>query len=839
MSMKPLKKSIAWASAWSPVLAFSMCGAAAAQCSQDWKPTDGFPGVETFQSVYAVTTWDPDGNGPQAERLVAGGTFKYIANRVADTVAAFNPEAGRWEDLGGGVEMPIEAEETGQIVDVAYVKGLCAFQDDLIVAGFFNDAGGVSVSNIARWDGSSWSALGTGLAGEAEAMTVYNGELIVAGSFAQAGGVTVNNVARWNGASWQPLGSPAGTSGPVYGVAVYNGELVAVGDFSTAGGAPATRIARWNGSQWQPLGTGLNDGAYGLAVLGGDLYVGGDFTLAGGVAQTKGVARWDGASWHPVAGGQFFGVSDLVVYQGDLIAGGVFTALSAVGGASKGIARLDTATQTWHTMQGGFNAAGGPSSMVVYDDELIVGGGFSKAGNLTVQSIARWIGAEGTWAKIAPGFDIAPSGFTTYHGELIAAGGFGSAGDAEAQGIARWDGQDWHPLGSGIADGAVVGVVDDLVEYDDQLIVGGYFFSAGGVPARSIAAWDGDTETWSALGSGITGGEIPRVHALAVFNGDLIAAGDFDFAGGVPAFNIARWDGSQWHAMGAGVGVVFSMAEYQGSLYVSVFTGSDGMQRWDGSAWHAVPGGYNNFSMTVWDGKLISGFLDPMAYDGNTWTMLPGWSWDPNGAGVGNFEYVVFQDDLVVCGQFENAAGIPEADGLVRFDGTSWHAMETANGNISSITSGAWVHKGELITNGGVIHPDGSISIWRRFGWPWSDIGSGLAGASGIPTLAGTGTLAAGCAGTLSLTSAKPSSPALLFVALSSAPIPFKGGVLVANPSLLAVPLITNGSGALTLNYTWPSGVPGGTSLYLQYAVKDLAAPQGVSLSNALTGVTP
>jgi hypothetical protein len=623
----------------------------------------------------------------------------------------------------------------------------------------------------------------------------------------------------------------------VYGVGVYNGELIAVGDFTTAGGVPANRIARWNGTQWQALGTGLNDGAYGLVVFDGDLYVGGDFTLAGGVPQTKGIARWDGASWHPVAGGAFFGVSDLIVYHGDIIAGGIFTAFNAVGGLSKHIARLDTATQTWHTMEGGFNSGAGPASMVVYNDELIAAGGFSKAGNASLRGLARWNGS--TWAKIAPGFDMAPGLFTTYHGELIAGGGFGSAGSVEAKGIARWDGQEWHPLGGGIADGAVVGVIDDLVVYDDRLIVGGYFFSAGGVPALNIAAWDGDTETWSALGSGITGGEIPRVHALAVFNGDLIAAGDFDFAGGVPAFNIARWDGSQWHAMGAGVGVVFSMAEFQGSLYVSVFTGIEGMQRWDGSAWHAVPGGFNNFSMTVWDGKLISGFLDPMAFDGNTWTMLPGWSWDPNGAAVGNFEYLVFEDDLIVCGQFENAAGIPAADGLVRFDGTSWHAMATGNGTPGPTTSSAWVHDGELITNGGVIHPDGSISVWRRWGSAWSNIGSGLAGVNGIPVLAGTGTFTAGCAGSLSLTSAKPSSPAVLFLSLASAPAPFKGGQLVAFPVTLAVALATNGSGALLLPYTWPAGVPGGLSLYLQYAVQDAAAPQGVSLSSALKGVTP
>jgi hypothetical protein len=322
---------------------------------------------------------------------------------------------------------------------------------------------------------------------------------------------------------------------------------------------------------------------------------------------------------------------------------------------------------------------------------------------------------------------------------------------------------------------------------------------------------------------------------MAVYDGDLVVGGDFDFAGGIPAFNVARWDGSGWHAMGAGVGVVESMVEFQGSLYVSVSTGSGGMQRWDGSAWHAVPGGFNNFSMTVWDGKLISGFGDPMAYDGTSWTMLPGWSWE---GGTGIFEYLVYEGDLILGGGFKDAAGIPEADGFVRFDGTSWHAMHTANGTVGG-TNGAWVHNGELIAAGGVFHPDGTISNWRRLGWAWSDLDSGLAGVNGIPVLFGTGTLAAGCGGKLSLTAARPLSPAMLFVALASAPIPFKGGVLVAFPFSLALSLVTNGSGELVLDSTWPPGVPGGTSVYVQYAVQDPAALAGVSLSNGLQGVTP
>jgi trimeric autotransporter adhesin len=808
--------------AWCAVLAVSICGETSAQCSADWKKTDGYPGIPFLGSAFAVTSWDPDGNGPLEPRLVAAGAFHFIADRVADGVAAFHPEVGQWEDLGGGVQP-------------GFPNVLGTFQDDLIAAGGFTDAGGVTVNNIARWDGTSWSALGAGITGTPIAMTVFNGELIVAGIFATAGGVTVNNIARWNGVSWRPLGNPAGVNGSVFALTVYKGELVAVGQFIMAGGVPAPRIARWNGSQWQSLGTGMNNGTFGVAVLGDDLYAGGNATLAGGVTQGNGVARWDGTTWHAVPGLAFFGVDDLAVYQGDLIVGGIFQVFASDGQA-RHIVRFDTDTQTWHTMQGGFNQGGAASSLAVYGDELIAAGGFSMAGNTTLQGVARWVGAEQTWKKIAPGFNVSPTNFTTYRGDLVAGGSFGSAGDVEATGVARWDGQAWHPMGSGIKDGVIVGSIDCLQVHDDQLIVGGHFGNAGGVSVDNLAAWDGDTETWSDLGGGVFGGSIPRVQALAGFNGDLIAGGDFDFAGGVPAFNVARWDGAQWHAMGAGTGVIESMAEFQGSLYVSVSTGLQGMQRWDGSSWHAVPNGANNFSMTVWDGKLISGVSDPMAYDGNSWTVLPGWSFEE---GSGFLTYVVFEGDLIVGGGFQDAAGIPEADFNVRFDGASWHAMDTATGTLGGSMTAGWVHHGELISNGGVFHADGSFSNWRRLGWAWESQGSGLAGGTGVPVLFGTGTLAAGCSGQLSLTSARPQSPALLFVALSSAPTPFKGGILAAFPFVLTVPLVTNASGALVLDATWPSGMPGGTSIFLQFAIQDPAAPQGISLSNALKGVTP
>jgi hypothetical protein len=121
----------------------------------------------------------------------------------------------------------------------------------------------------------------------------------------------------------------------------------------------------------------------------------------------------------------------------------------------------------------------------------------------------------------------------------------------------------------------------------------------------------------------------------------------------------------------------------------------------------------------------------------------------------------------------------------------------------------------------------------------WAPLGAGLPGVNGVPVLAGTGSFEVGSAGSLSLTSAKPSAAALLFVSLTGTPAPFKGGVLVANPVDVAVPLGTDANGEIALPFSWPAGVPSATAFYVQYAVQDAAAVQGVALSNGLKGVAP
>src|SRR5436190_19590466 len=137
---------------------------------------------------------------------------------------------------------------------------------------------------------------------------LQNGGLIAGGSFAVADGTSVGSIARWDGSAWQPLGSGVGSGvgsgAQVAAVAVAPGGTVyAGGTFLTAGGVAASRVASWNGSVWSPLGAGCNGRVAALCVLAnGDLVAGGEFTTAGGVAAT-GVARWDGAAWSPIGAG--------------------------------------------------------------------------------------------------------------------------------------------------------------------------------------------------------------------------------------------------------------------------------------------------------------------------------------------------------------------------------------------------------------------------------------------------------------------------------------------------------------------------------------------------------
>jgi hypothetical protein len=173
---------------------------------------------------------------------------------------------------------------------------------DLVAAGDFGTAGGVPVVRLARWDGSAWSALGSGTNNLTYALTVLpNGNLVVGGRFNSGGGVAANCIVQWDGTTWSALGSGMSSAmgfPEVRALAVLpSGDLVAAGSFTNAGGVPANSIARWDGSSWSALGGGMDQSVLALAVLpNGDLVAGGNFSTAGGVPAVR-LARWNGSTW--------------------------------------------------------------------------------------------------------------------------------------------------------------------------------------------------------------------------------------------------------------------------------------------------------------------------------------------------------------------------------------------------------------------------------------------------------------------------------------------------------------------------------------------------------------
>lgn len=270
--------------------------------------------------------------------LYAAGGFTVINGVSANHIARWN--GSTWSPIGTGIN--------------DYVFTLDVLDDGtgpaLYAGGSFTFAGGVAAQCIAKWNGSTWSALSSGLSHTVQDITLYDDgtgpHIYAAGQFVNAGGVPANYIARWSGSAWSPLG--AGVGSHVRSLAVYDdgsgAALYAAGEFLTAGGAPANHVARWDGSAWSSLGSGLDGLVRSLAVFdggaGAELYAGGTFADAGGTSADN-VARWNGASWAALGGGV---LGDVHVVQSSELAHG--TAL-LVGGDFAASPSADAALARW------------------------------------------------------------------------------------------------------------------------------------------------------------------------------------------------------------------------------------------------------------------------------------------------------------------------------------------------------------------------------------------------------------------------------------------------------------------------------------------------------------
>jgi hypothetical protein len=291
---------------------FTTAGSIVASCVAAWDGVDWHALGDGLDGAARTIAELPNGD------LIAGGAFAHGLGATLHGVGRYDGSA--WHPLGAGMA-------GGDVHAIETLGG-----GDVIAAGAFTTAGSTLVGAIARWDGTTWWALGSGLAGGMvpagnALVETPNGDVIVGGEFTTAGGVAASAIARWNGTSWSALGT--GLQGGTLGVAsaqallaLPGGNVVVAGRFQSAGGVVANGVARWNGTAWSAMGTGLaaTSGTVvrSLALLSdGDVIAGGTFA---GIA--SGVARWNGTQWLPV--GALTGTVQSVVAlpNGDVVAGG-------------------------------------------------------------------------------------------------------------------------------------------------------------------------------------------------------------------------------------------------------------------------------------------------------------------------------------------------------------------------------------------------------------------------------------------------------------------------------------------------------------------------------------
>lgn len=416
-------------------------GCAAVRQASTWQPLGA--GVAT--KVLAAALFD-DGGG---EGLCIGGTVTSVGGRVAANAGMWR--SGAWAPFGSGHGLDHRVESMA-VADLGTGPAL-------YVGGYFSTSASLAgTEGVARWDGTAWSKLGSGIPdGIPFALCAYDDgtgpALYAGGSFTTTVGAPANYIARWNGSAWFGVGTGLGAR--VIALEVYDSDgvgpaperLIAGGWFdSSSFGSSYEHIAAWNGTAWQSLNQGLFGGtvsALATADLGSGprLFAAGGFTIAG-VVPVQGIASWDGAHWAGLGGG----------VQGTI------------------------------------------ESMVAFDDgagsALYVAGSLSSAGGVPVQNVARWNGTA--WSAVGSGLTDLVRTLRVFDDgsgtgpRLYAGGSFHTGQGAPADRLARWDGQSWQP----------VAAVDDVVETSAvfapagepaRLFVGGRFLRLDGRSAGRIA----------------------------------------------------------------------------------------------------------------------------------------------------------------------------------------------------------------------------------------------------------------------------------------------------------------------------------------------------------------
>lgn len=322
---------------------------------------------------YRVASWDGAAWNPLGSHGIPLRVFA-LAEYQGSLVAAGHTVAGynimRWT---GSDWIGIPGGPAGDIV------ALAEFGGDLFAVGAFG---------IEAWDGTSWSVPGGNIDGVVTCLASHQGNLYAGGNFGLAGNTVANFIARWTGSTWSAVKNPSpnnfnpGPNNEVLSLLSRNDSLFVGGRFTEIAYGDTMTFFLPDTTFTRQMDFILETPRLALWVGGGS----GNWSNDGSVPIDTNTVRIRGVFGAGVDGD----VVSLFSFGSQLVVGGTF-------GGVDGVPANNAAfweSGTWSSIGAGLGGTMYTPTVwtgLEFQGSLFVGGGFQTAGSSPSNFIAQWI----------------------------------------------------------------------------------------------------------------------------------------------------------------------------------------------------------------------------------------------------------------------------------------------------------------------------------------------------------------------------------------------------------------------------------------------------------------
>lgn len=328
--------------------------------------------------------------------LYAGGPFEYAGGKWCRGAAKWN--GTNWDTMGTGFD---------KFVDFTLFSGrigrILRYKNKIYYFGDFLQSGSKFTTGIGTWNGTSWDSTGYYPNGPVYDADVYNDTLYICGDFTQIGSLATNYAAKFDGTNWYPLSFPFTTDGPIFKIRAFKNKVYATGAWYANGyslTAEYDNILGWNPSFG--VQGDANKGVFGLERIDSLLFFYGRFTHISTMYSPDLVA-WSGSKLYG------FGMGSDPFHNNGTIhkikklnnriyavgafdnAGGIYPTLGF--NQLIGIAELSfdsNFNRQWCISSEYFD--NWVSDVEMFNNDLIIGGGFHTINNDSIRKCAKWLG---------------------------------------------------------------------------------------------------------------------------------------------------------------------------------------------------------------------------------------------------------------------------------------------------------------------------------------------------------------------------------------------------------------------------------------------------------------